>query len=157
MQFLHLPRHDLHPPPLDGPDLGDPLPMRPVRVADALYTIGGLCCLHCGRRDHTRSAVGILHLTCTGKACRKPWVALRLPPGTTGAQILELYGELVARAIHRAVCPDADGCSSDALAAWVLPISATDPVYLQRLPDVPEPVVGWHKAGSMLRSLMGNR
>lgn len=131
--------------------------MRPVRVGEALYTIGSLHCLCCGASDHTRDAVGIMTLTCQGKRCRKRWLALRLPPGTTGAVLLELYGEDVTRAIHRAVCPDADGCSADALAAWVIPISSTAPQYLQRLPDIPEPLIGWHRADRMLRSLMGSR
>src|SRR5881398_2417051 len=104
--------------------------MRPVRVGDALYTVGPLSCMHCGAPDHTRDVVGLLTLTCSGKRCRKRWLALRLPPGTTGAVLLELYAEDVTRAIHKAVCPDADGCSNDALAAWILPISATAAAYL---------------------------
>jgi hypothetical protein len=131
--------------------------MRPIRVGEALYTVGPLACMHCGAPDHTRDAVGLLTLTCSGKRCRKRWLALRLPPGTTGAVLLELYGEDVARAIHRAVCPDADGCSRDALEAWILPISATIAQYLQRLPDIPEPLIGWYRADRMLRSLMGQR
>jgi hypothetical protein len=131
--------------------------VRPIRVADAIYTVGPLFCMHCGKPDHTRDAVGIVTLTCSSKVCRKRWLALRLPPGTTGAQLLELYGEAVARAIHRAVCPQHDPCSVDALTAWVLPISPTIAQYLQRMPDVPEPLIGWHRADRMLRSLMGSR
>jgi hypothetical protein len=66
-----------------------------------------------------------------------------------------LYGADVASALHRAFCPNADGCSVDALEAWVLPISPILPTYLQRLPDVPEHAIGWHRAGSMLRLLLG--
>lgn len=132
--------------------------MKPVRVDGAVYTVGPLACLVCGLLEHTaKDAVGIVTLVCAGKRCRKRWVALRLPPGTTGRQLVELYGPTVARALHRAVCPESDGCSPEALAAWVLPISATAPAYLQRLPDTPEPLIGWHRADHMLRSLMGSR
>jgi hypothetical protein len=131
--------------------------MKPLRVGDALYTIGVLACPRCGRPDHTRDSFGIVTLHCTGKRCRVRWVALRLPPGSTGETLLHLYGEAVARAVHGALCPDADGCSQDALAAWVLPIPATIAYYLQRIPDTPEPLMGWHRADVMLRSLMGSR
>lgn len=130
--------------------------MRPIRVGDATFTIGPLACMRCGRKQH-REFYGIERLPCDGKQCRASWLALRLPPGTTGQQIVELYGEAVADALHRAVCPNADGCSQDALRAWILPIPSTGGTYLQRLPDTPEPLVGWLRADSMLRSLMGAR
>jgi hypothetical protein len=129
--------------------------VKALRVGDAVYTIGPLACPRCGQSDHTRASYGIVQLHCTGKRCRVRWVALRLPPGVTGETLLDLYGEAVARAVHGALCPDADGCSQDALAAWVLPIPTTAPYYLQRIPDTPEPLMGWMRADHMLRSLMG--
>ena len=129
--------------------------MKPVRVRDALYTIGALRCLVCGQlAHHTPDAVGILTVVCEGKRCRKRRLAVRLPPGTTGAVLVELYGAEVADALHRALCPESDACSVDALEAWVLPISASCAVYLQRMPDTPEPTIGWARAQAMIHSLM---
>lgn len=130
--------------------------MRSIRFGSSVYAIGPLACLRC-RRPSPDAAYGITRHVCSGSRCRAVWEAVRLPPGTTGAQLLELYGSDVARAIHGALCPESDGCSTDALAAWVLPIPSTVPTYLQRLPDTPEPLIGWHRADHMLRSLMGSR
>jgi hypothetical protein len=122
-------------------------------VGSALYTIGALACMRCGRRDHTRDSFGVMTLSCGGARCRVRWVALRLPPGSTGQQLLDLYGEDVARAFHGLLCPESDGCSQDALSAWTLPIPTTDAQYLQRLSDSPEPAMGWHRAHTLLAAL----
>ena len=130
--------------------------MKPIRVGEATYQIGGLACPRCGRRQH-KEFFGVAKLSCDGKTCRVGWTAIRLPPGVTGAQIVDLYGEKVCDALHREVCPESDGCSQDALRAWILPIPSTVPTYLMQMPDTPEPLMGWHRADRMMRSLWSIR
>jgi hypothetical protein len=113
--------------------------VKPIRVGAALYVVGPLQCPRCGRRDVAHhEGYGILRQTCDGKACRASWVAIRLPPGATAAHLEHAFGLEVARAIGTAFVVGADAAT-----------------YAQRAPDVPEPLMGWHRAASILFSLMG--
>lgn len=114
--------------------------------------IGPLRCPACARWVRA-DAVGVVSLACEGSRCRKRWEAVRLPPGTTGVQLVALYGLDVARALYGALA--AHAASDAVLRAWVIPIPSQAAYYVQRLPDVPEQSIGWHRASSILRALLG--
>jgi hypothetical protein len=131
--------------------------VKPVRVGLAVYVVGPLACPRCGRADRTHlSSIGILRLACDGTHCRAGWEAVRLPPGATGQQLIDAYGLDVARAVILALRPHDDAMSDDALA--LAPVPLADPLvpqYLHRMPDTPEPPMGWRRAAGILHSIMG--
>lgn len=112
--------------------------MRPVRVGSALYAVGPLACPRCNRPAY-ESAIGILRLTCEGSKCHQSWTAIRLPPGVTGAVLVSLYGSDVSVAVLE-TAPRA--------------LEAEGPLYAQRAPDRPEPLMGWREAREVLDTLM---
>jgi hypothetical protein len=59
--------------------------MRPIRVGEALYTVGPLACMHCGAPDHTRDAVGLLTLSSTGRTWHEPSTGPSAPMRTGAA------------------------------------------------------------------------
>lgn len=114
--------------------------MKAVRVGAALYAVGPLACPRCGRRDTAhRDGYGILRQTCEGKHCHVSWEAIRLPPGATMQQLEPLFGVEVAGVLAEHPLFGVE--------------VSTEPVYAQRAPDTPEPLMGWRRASAILFSL----
>lgn len=130
--------------------------MKPARVGSALYLVGALQCPRCGRRDLAHlEGIGIFRPTCTGKRCRASWTAVRLPPGCTGRQLIDVIGPLAARIVLVALDPQNGPCSDMELEVIVVPGAAQEALYVQRAPDTPEPLMGWRQAQQIMNSLMG--
>jgi hypothetical protein len=133
----------------------DGFAMNAVRVGAAVYLLGPLACPRCGRRDPTHlDGYGIFRPTCRGKQCRCSWTAVRLPPGVTAAQLADTIGGPAAVALLTELGTLKPGYTLADLRTAVVPGGAQEALYVQRAPDTPEPLMGWHQATTILNSLM---
>jgi hypothetical protein len=104
--------------------------MTRAAVDGVTYFVGPLECPRCRTRVHSVDGYGVLRPKCQTKQCRLSWIAVRLPPGSDGKLLIDLYGIGVARAIMVALSFSFSALSDDELAKVKL-VRFDGPVYVQ--------------------------